>query len=505
MNISGFIPLLLKTSFEASFLIIAIFTVNFLFSKKLPARMKYMLYFLVVLRLAMVSVPCGPNIFRIKKEMPEKAVQQITLILQKTPESAEIRKASVPMATISSEDQTKAFPYMDLLFCLWGAGAAAMAFFTISRILNFRQKYIKTSHPVCDNEILSILYECRMRMGIKQKIALSYSPLGIPVLCGIFRPKILLPENCRIPLLELRYIFLHELSHVKSCDLFFNCLFQAIKAVHWFNPLVFLMFRKMNESMEEACDESLLARIGEKEKISYGETLVNMAERLSFGALSVPVLSIINKKSNLERRIKMIVNFKRRPPILRLLAGILLIGTGFGVLAENTKQVEPQKNPCNFIKAEINFTENGKTVSAPRIIMAEGSTAVIRMGQEMYFTERWLPPVIKDNKSKEASPELSKTPTDIGLSFEITPTICAKTENGKEVKGIFLNCKAVVSDYTSSNKTIYTIDSSTSVFPVFVPLAELNTPVKIPLKYFNKQYEAEILLTLQNPDGTNKI
>lgn len=184
-----------------------------------------------------------------------------------------------------------------------------------------------------------------------------------------------------------------------------------------------------------------------------------------------------------------------------IFAGILFIQlVGLSTLFADNSDISR-----GLIKVGINFTENGKTVSAPRIIQLEATTAVIRMTKGMYFPERWLPPVIKDNKNEEASPELSKTPTDIGLRFEITPTVCSNMVKGKEVKGVFLNCRAVVSNCNSSKEfSVNTIDFSTSVFPVFVPFAELNTPVKIPLKCFKKQYEAEISVEILNPDGTPK-
>lgn len=461
--------------------------------------MKYMLYFLVALRLAMISIPYAPDIFKLKKEMPEKAVAKIKLVLQKELESQELKTSLIASAAIFCNPKSTPFPYMDLFFYLWLVGVAGIVSCTVFRIRGFCREYVKPSYPVGDKDVLLLLEECKRGLGIQKKITARYSSLEIPVLCGIFRPKILLLENCRLSPAELRHVFLHELGHVKSYDILFNWLFVSVRILHWFNPLVFLMSRKVNENMELACDEVVLTHLGENEKINYGKTLVDMAERFSFGALSVTAVSIVNKENNLERRIKMIVDFKRKPLWASILMGMLFLGAGFGVLAEGTTKEELVKNlGGKILRIGVRVLENSECRFAQGSIVNEESVNVLKSvaaAEQIYAPVSWAVPECHKENGKTISytptyPEF-ENPTDMGIRFEITPKSCQVLRDGKMVNGIFFNCKAILSQYNNASDNIVTVDNSTSVFPVFIPLEKETASVSVPLKCFNKKYEVE--------------
>ena len=57
------------------------------------------------------------------------------------------------------------------------------------------------------------------------------------------QPCILLPEDWgeRFNEGSLRHVLLHELLHIKNHDLIWNWASVAVQALHWFNPLVWLV------------------------------------------------------------------------------------------------------------------------------------------------------------------------------------------------------------------------------------------------------------------------
>lgn len=97
-----------------------------------------------------------------------------------------------------------------------------------------------------------------------------------PAAYGIFKPRIILPENYKQK--DLQYILLHENAHIKAGDNLWRIVAFASAVVHWFNPLAWLFLKKFLEEAELACDERVLARCGEAEKKAYALVLVNSVE-----------------------------------------------------------------------------------------------------------------------------------------------------------------------------------------------------------------------------------
>lgn len=78
----------------------------------------------------------------------------------------------------------------------------------------------------------------------------------------------------------MRLIFLHELAHLKRGDLLLNWMMEIVRAFHWFNPLVWVVCRKLREDREEACDaDALAARPGSNQ--TYGKTLLKFLESMT--------------------------------------------------------------------------------------------------------------------------------------------------------------------------------------------------------------------------------
>jgi len=141
-----------------------------------------------------------------------------------------------------------------------------------------------------------------------------------PALIGLRRLRLLLPRGIGAQFAgrELRYIFLHELAHVKRGDLWLNWLVTALQIMHWFNPLLWLGFARLRADRELACDELALLRAGDKAGTAYGETVVKLLENLNRPGAIPGLVGILEDKQQMRRRISMIANFRRpgRSPVL---------------------------------------------------------------------------------------------------------------------------------------------------------------------------------------------
>lgn len=77
---------------------------------------------------------------------------------------------------------------------------------------------------------------------------------------GIFAPKIYLPDG--INALQEQYILCHEKAHIRRLDHITKLFAFCVAALHWFDPVVWLLFFTFSHDMEMACDEAVLRKIG---------------------------------------------------------------------------------------------------------------------------------------------------------------------------------------------------------------------------------------------------
>lgn len=77
------------------------------------------------------------------------------------------------------------------------------------------------------------------------------------MLVGFFHPAILLPP-VKFAGDELSLILKHELIHFKRHDLWYKALILEATALHWFNPVVYLMAKAAAVQCEISCDALVL-------------------------------------------------------------------------------------------------------------------------------------------------------------------------------------------------------------------------------------------------------
>ena len=157
-------------------------------------------------------------------------------------------------------------------------------------------------------------------LKIGQQISLYAScALTSPVSYGLFRPKVIIPQDMDIVLGadDVRFIFLHELQHLKHRDAALNYISCVLQIIYWFNPLVWYGFRIMQKDREIACDHSVIRTVGRERAVSYGHTLIRYAEKLHRNAFLSPLSSLGGEKSVIVQRVKEIADYKAETPARR--------------------------------------------------------------------------------------------------------------------------------------------------------------------------------------------
>ena len=132
----------------------------------------------------------------------------------------------------------------------------------------------RASFPVEDDVIRRWLqsHPLRRTIAIRQSGRIS-SPLTF----GVLRPVILVPKKTDwTDETALRYVLEHEFVHIQRFDVLSKLLLIAAVCVHWFNPLVWVMYVLANRDLELSCDETVLRRFGGDVRAAYARVLIRM-------------------------------------------------------------------------------------------------------------------------------------------------------------------------------------------------------------------------------------
>jgi beta-lactamase regulating signal transducer with metallopeptidase domain len=131
-----------------------------------------------------------------------------------------------------------------------------------------------------NKEELAMLSElCEYNLFFVPK--LYRNPLAAtPMLIGVFRPMLILPDR-EYTAKQLRAVMLHELTHLRRGDVLIKWLCVLVSAVHWFNPIVWLVRREIDRACELSCDEAVIRNLDADGKQNYGDTLIYVADRKS--------------------------------------------------------------------------------------------------------------------------------------------------------------------------------------------------------------------------------
>lgn len=171
-----------------------------------------------------------------------------------------------------------------VLFALWLTGALGVLLWAGLSHLRFLRYLRRWAGPVRQPDTLRLFNATGDRLKLHARPALRRcSGLRVPMLAGLFSPVLLLPEEELEPQ-ALRYSILHELTHFRRRDIWLKTLALWVRAIHWFNPMVWLMAGAIERDTELACDEAALAQLPPEEHAEYGRTILDAAQRVRTAA-----------------------------------------------------------------------------------------------------------------------------------------------------------------------------------------------------------------------------
>ena len=187
---------------------------------------------------------------------------------------AEVRDAIIERPVTNPEQRTTRYiPVTALLFGGYLAGAAAFLLYQGGCYVHFRRTVRRWKRDVARADYAAMLSDTARDLGVSAPEMIVCEAISTPAVTGLFRPRLLLPHE-RYDVQELRYILRHELCHLKRRDMLFKLVLLAANAMHWFNPIVYLMLRQADEDIELACDSAATDDLDRAERAAYSRTLL---------------------------------------------------------------------------------------------------------------------------------------------------------------------------------------------------------------------------------------
>jgi len=178
--------------------------------------------------------------------------------------------------------------------------------------------------------------------------------LPSPCLFGLLRPAIYLNEAALEPE-RLEHILLHEETHLRRGDHIWALVRCLCLSIHWYNPLVWRAAVLSRRDCETACDDGVIRRLGEVQRLRYGATLVGMISP-SAGSILHTATTMTAEKRTMQERISLIA---KRPHMLKItLAAALLVMSGaviltFGGAADPTPAENEPPNEADTVTETV--------------------------------------------------------------------------------------------------------------------------------------------------------
>lgn len=352
---------LFQMSVAGGVLILFIVVIRALAIHRLPKTTFLALWMIAALRLLLpLSIPMP---FKIHIDL-----DVFSDVVQKLPSgniASTLPGDSPPSYDIGTAVPSPATEHISTFEILWLVGVLLLAiYFSISYFRSMRKfrMSIPDNTPYIQNWLTA--------HQISRPLAVRSSDLiSSPLTYGILHPVILLPKKLdRNDQVALKYVLTHEYVHIRRFDAITKILFAAVLCIHWFNPLVWVMYVLANRDIELSCDAWVIRMMGEKNRSSYALMLIKMEEKRS----GMSALYSHFGKNAISERIEAIMKFKKTSILACTLALALIAGATTAFAAARTDD-NMELMGLGFSTAEVGDME---------AVEIGNTTLVQRVGEE---------------------------------------------------------------------------------------------------------------------------
>ena len=345
---------LLQMSFLGTVIILLIVVLRAVLINRLPKKTFLILWWIALIRLLVpFSIKSVTSIYSLLQSIysdinPVRTAQTTTFL--------PIHGNMPEIANGLSEAMVQRTESISILSVIWLAGLLlCFGFFAVSYIKCYRE--FRFSLPV-ENDILEAWKE---KHPLKRSLSIRQTEtIAAPLSYGVIRPVILMPKNTEWKnIYQLRYVLEHEYVHIRRLDMLTKLIMIAAVCIHWFNPLVWVMYILFNRDLELSCDETVVRRFGMDIKSVYATALIPMEEKKSG---LTPLCNSFSKNA-IEERIRAIMKIKKTSKFAVMISAVLVIGVtgGFATSAsslEKNTETAQENGETTVALNEVNIRED---------------------------------------------------------------------------------------------------------------------------------------------------
>lgn len=311
---------MLREVLTVSALILAVLLVRAIFKNRVPKRMVYALWLVVLVKLCLpgtlVSLPVLPA------EEAAAPVQRVELPAQPLPAQQPAQAVAQPQTPVqqpvspaqeAAEAPAKPLTAMQIFQIVWAGGSALLGFWLFGTWLAFTVR----------------LHKSRRFLGRhgRTRIYIS-STVKSPCLAGLV-PAVYLTEDV-LQTNSTELILRHELTHLRHLDFLWSLCRTAAVILYWWNPFIWLAAILSKRDAELACDEAVAAGLSDAQRLVYARAILAQAPRKA-AALSLAGPPV-------RERILFLTKKQRTSVLCVILALLLIISAAGCSLTELTRQ-----------------------------------------------------------------------------------------------------------------------------------------------------------------------
>lgn len=312
---------MLKEVLTVSALIVVVLLVRAIFKNRVPKRMLYALWLVVLLKLCLpgtlVSLPVLPAEKLVAPTQISELPAQTTPVIQHPAQT--VTKPQTPTQQPVSPVQETAKPAAkplttaQILQIAWFSGSALLGLWLFGAWAVFTIR----------------LHRDRRFLGKRGGTCIYVSDaVKSPCLAGLI-PAVYLTEDV-LQADEAELILRHELTHLRHLDFLWSLCRTAAVTVYWWNPFIWLAAICSKRDAELACDEAVAAKLPESKRLAYARAILAQAPRKT-AALSLAGPPV-------KERILFLTK-KQRTSVLCVILALLLVVSATGCsFAELTRQ-----------------------------------------------------------------------------------------------------------------------------------------------------------------------
>lgn len=318
-----------ETIITSSVLIMCIVLLRQLCKRRISAKMQYMLWLVVAVRLVMPGITAvWPNL------MPESdySILNVTdkveraaqdhILPHEAPVLGNQPSDGLPFLTEETAEGTivthfvSQMVWQEILQKIWHLGMVLVCVWMTAVNVRFMRR----------------LHGSRRRYETEDFRLPVYTAKDLPSPCLYGLPwklAVYLPEDVSGDEERIRHILAHEYCHYKHKDVFWSALRCILLIVYWFHPLVWLAAVLSKQDCELACDEAAVLLLGEEERIAYGKTLVSLIIRKTKAAdIICTATTMTAGPENIKERVRRIAESPRKLVFFVVLVFIMVAVVG---------------------------------------------------------------------------------------------------------------------------------------------------------------------------------